>query len=409
MSNSKKTSAWGKWIYWFIFSVAVITVYKTLDNFTDVTSWIANLLNVLMPFSMGILISGLLYIPAKKIENLYRKPKNKFLTKISRGLSILTTYVLVILIIITAIKFIIPAISESVTELLNNLPGYYNEATKAINSIPDNDIISQQDLKDAINNMQNFDLKKYISFESIMEYIKGVINIATSIFDFFVAVIVSVYILMERDSILKFAKKALRAFVKNDEKYNLICKYCTAAGDVFFKFLGGQILDAVIVGIITSIAMIILKIEYAGLLGFVIGLFNLIPYFGAIFAIGIAILVTVFTGGIFQAIWLAIIVILLQQIDANIINPRIIGSSLKVSPILVIFAVTVGGAYFKVLGMFLGVPIAAVIKIILVDYIEYKNRLYEEEKIKEMNKPKRRTATRIKKTVIGEDGTIVEE
>lgn len=407
--NSKKTSAWGKWIYWFIFSVAVITVYKTLDNFTDVTSWIANLLNILTPFSMGILIAGLLYIPAKKIENLYRKPKNKFLTRISRGLSILTTYILVILIIITVIKFIIPAISESVTELMNKWPGYYNEAIKSINSIPDNDLFTQEDLKDIKNNMQNFDLKKYLSFESIMEYIKGVINIATGIFDFFVAIIMSVYILMERESILKFAKKALRAIVKNDEKYNLICKYCTVAGDVFFKFLGGQILDAVIVGIITSIAMMLLKIEYAGLLGFVIGLFNLIPYFGAIFAIGIAILVTVFTGGIFQAIWLAIIVVLLQQIDANIINPRIIGSSLKVSPILVIFAVTVGGAYFKVLGMFLGVPIAAVIKIILVDYVDYKNRVYEEEKIKEMNKPKRRTATRIKKTVIGEDGTVSEE
>ncbi len=407
--NSKKTSAWGKWIYWFIFSVAVITVYKTLDNFTDVTSWIANLLSILTPFSMGILIAGLLYIPAKKIENLYRKPKSKFLTKISRGLSILTTYILVILIIITAIKFIIPAISESVAELMNKWPGYYNEAIKSINSIPDNDLFTQEDLKEIKKNMQNFDLKKYLSFESIMEYIKGVINIATGIFDFFVAIIMSIYILMERDSILSFAKKALRAIVKNDEKYNLICKYCSAAGDVFFKFLGGQIVDAVIVGIITSIAMMLLQIEYAGLLGFVIGLFNLIPYFGAIFAVGIAILVTVFTGGIFKAIWLAVIVILLQQIDANIINPRIIGSSLKVSPILVIFAVTVGGAYFKVLGMFLGVPIAAVIKIILVDYVDYKNRVYEEEKIKEMNKPKRRTATRIKKTVIGEDGTIIEE
>ena len=73
MNSTKKTNPWGKWIYWFLFAVAVITVYKTLDNFTDVTQWFSNLLGILMPFSMGILIAGLLYMPAKKIENLYRK------------------------------------------------------------------------------------------------------------------------------------------------------------------------------------------------------------------------------------------------------------------------------------------------------------------------------------------------
>lgn len=406
MGNTKKTNVWGKWIYWFIFSVAVIVLYKTLDNFTGVTSWISNLLNVLAPFLFGLLIAGLLYIPAKKIENLYKKPNNKFLNKIARGLSIFTTYVLTIFLIVMAIKFIIPAVSQSVTELVDNLPQYYKEATKLVNSIPENDIISKEDLKDVIKNMQEFDWKKYLSLENIMNYVKGVLNIASGIFDFFVAIIVSIYILMERDFILEFGRKALRVLVKNDEKHSMICKYCATSRDVFFKFLGGQIFDAVIVGTITSIAMAIMKVEYAGLLGFMIGLFNLIPYFGAIVACMIAILVTIFTGGILKAAWLAVIIVLLQQIDANIINPRIIGTSLKVSPILVIFAVTVGGAYFNVLGMFLGVPIVAVIKIILVDYVDYKNKLYEEEKIKEMNKPKRRTSTRIKKVVIGEDENI---
>ena len=116
-----------------------------------------------------------------------------------------------------------------------------------------------------------------------------------------------------------------------------------------------------------------MKIKYATLLGFVIGMFNIIPYFGAIVAIAISIIITIFTGGITQAIWLAIIIIVLQQIDANIINPRILGNSLNLSPILVIFSVTVGGAYFKLLGMFLGVPVIALLKIILTEYIEEKN------------------------------------
>ena len=104
------------------------------------------------------------------------------------------------------------------------------------------------------------------------------------------------------------------------------------------------------------------------------GLFNIIPYFGAIIAVAISILITIITGGISQAIIMTIVVVILQQIDANIINPKIIGNSLEMSPILIIFAVTVGGAYFGVLGMFLAVPVAAVLKIVVNDYIELKNK-----------------------------------
>ena len=118
--------------------------------------------------------------------------------------------------------------------------------------------------------------------------------------------------------------------------------------------------------------MSIMHIKYAVLLGFLIGLFNIIPYFGAIAAIVISVIITIFTGGLSQALWLAIVVIILQQIDANIINPRILGASLELSPILVIFSVTVGGSYFGVLGMFLGVPIMALIKLIIDDFITHR-------------------------------------
>ena len=103
-----------------------------------------------------------------------------------------------------------------------------------------------------------------------------------------------------------------------------------------------------------------------------IGIFNIIPFFGAIVAVAIAIFITICTGGISKAIWLAIVVIILQQIDANIINPKILGDKLKISPILVIFSVAFAGAYFGVLGMFLAVPVIAMLKLIINDYLEYK-------------------------------------
>ena len=98
----------------------------------------------------------------------------------------------------------------------------------------------------------------------------------------------------------------------------------------------------------------------------------MIPYVGAIIATAISAIVTLITGGLSQAIWMLIVVIILQQIDANIINPRIVGKSLKISPLLVLFAVTFGGAYFGILGMFLAVPVIAVIKILIDDFIRYK-------------------------------------
>ena len=156
-------------------------------------------------------------------------------------------------------------------------------------------------------------------------------------------------------------------------------KYYKETNSIFYKFISAQIIDAIVVGIITSVAMSIMNVKYAVLLGFMIGLFNIIPYFGAIVAVGIAIIITVFTGGIAKALWLALVIIILQQIDANIINPKILGDSLELSRILIVFSVTFFGAYFGVLGMFLAVPIISLIKILVLDFIDEKNKKKELE------------------------------
>ena len=123
-----------------------------------------------------------------------------------------------------------------------------------------------------------------------------------------------------------------------------------------------------------SIAMSIMGVKYAVLLGFMIGIFNLIPYVGAIVGVAVALLITLLTGGLSQTIWTGIVVIILQQIDANVINPKIVGSSLRLSPLLVIFAITIGGAYFGIFGMFLAVPVATVLKIFVSEYLNFKNK-----------------------------------
>ncbi len=373
MGEKKRTLT--KWLYWFLFAVAVIFVYKTLDNFSAIGAWLKGLLGVLMPFIIGILIAYILYIPSRKVESFYRKFKRpRFISKKARPLAVFTVYLIALILIIIAFRFLIPAVANAVVDFVNNFQGYYSTMMKAIEELPEDSVFKSEEVLNIVNEVKNIDFKQFINMEKIAEYAKGAIDVASKVFDFFVALVVSVYVLLQRRDILNFFRDLSRAMFK-ESTYKSLGRYFDRTNEIFFNFIAGQVLDGFVVGIITSIAMSIMGVKYAVPLGFMIGLFNLIPYFGAIIAVIIATLITFLTGGLTQAILMVVVVTILQQIDANIINPKIIGNSLEISPLLVIFAVTVGGAYMGVWGMFLAVPIIAVIKLFINDYIEYKNKI----------------------------------
>ena len=374
MNEIKKNLS--KWMYYFLLGVAIIIVYKFFDNFTAIGGVIGKFFNVIAPFMAGALLAYLLYIPASRIEKMFSKSKRKLIKKKSRGLSVFITYVLAILVIILLVNVILPVVIDSIIELVNNFQGYWNIAIEKLNALPEDSILKSQQVEEAIKSIgdaiQNIDLKQYVSTERITGYIKSVLGVASGIFDVFVSIVVSVYILLQRNQIYGFFNK-LTMVMFDKKTCDKIGEYIDSTNRIFFKFISSQLIDGIIVGILVTIAMSIIGVKYAVLLGFMIGLFNIIPYFGAIIAVAISILITLITGGISQTLIMAIVVIVLQQIDSNIINPKIIGNSLEISPLLVIFAVTVGGAYFGVLGMFLAVPVAAVLKILINDWLEFKN------------------------------------
>lgn len=371
---------WKKRISWLLIALIVVIVYKMLDNFSNIQEWFGSFFRIMKPFLVGLLISYILFMPCKKIESILLKSKFKFINKKARGLSVIATYIIFVLIIIVIINCIFPILKESVVELVGNIPGYYETLVNKYRELPEDSVLKSDIIKDKMAELSNIDMKQLLSInnEKIIEYVKNIIDVFSGIFDVFVSIIVSVYILLQRTTIMKFLRKFARALFKKNT-YEAVNKYFTKANEVFFTFISSQLLDAVIVGILTTVAMLIIKVKYAPLIGFTIGLFNMIPYIGAIVAVAIGILITFITGGLGKALAMAIVVIILQQIDANIINPKIIGVSLEVSPLLVIFSVTVGGAYFGILGMFLGVPIAVVIKTVLTDWIDNKNKFRDEQ------------------------------
>lgn len=365
----KKEKHWAKWIYWFTFAVAVIAVYKTLDNFGDISIWFSRLMGIVFPFFLGALIAYILYIPSRAIEKALEK--NKIFKNKARPISIFITYILALLVIIFIINIIFPAISESVKDLASNLPEYYSNTMEYVKNQPEDSLLKNESVLKALEDMQKIDITKILNVETVTDYINKVLGIASGIFSAFVTIVISVYVLAERREILNFVRKTNQAFLKKSTCKKLDM-YFDKTNTIFSKFISSQILDALVIGIIMSIALSLMKVKYAVLLGFMIGLFNIIPYFGAIVSIIIAAIITIFTGGFAKAIWMAIVTTILQQIDANIINPKIVKDALKLSPILIIFAVTIGGAYFGIAGMFLAVPIVAVLKLVLMDYLESK-------------------------------------
>lgn len=369
----KERKIWTKWLYWFTFAVAIIVIYKTLDNFKDIGNWFSNFMHIVMPFILGIIIAYILYIPARGLERLLKKIKKiKFIQNKARTISVILVYIIALLILILVINYIIPIICASIVDFVNHFQEYYNIISEKINNLPEDSILKSEVVVNTVSQIGNVNISEYINMEKITQYAQGALSIATGIFNFFVSIIVSAYLLLERGEILQFLRKISNALFEKNTCKN-IAKYFNRTNEIFLKFLASQLLDAIVVGILTSIAMSILGVKYAVLLGVMIGLFNMIPYFGAIIAVIIAAILTFITGGFYQAVWMIIITTILQQIDANIINPKIVGDSLKISPLLVIFAVTVGGAYFNILGMFLAVPVVAVIKVLIGDFIEFKN------------------------------------
>ena len=180
MKNLKSET---KWVYWFTLIVAVVVIYKVLDNFTGIGEWIGNLLKVLSPFLMAILLAYLLYIPCRKIEKAYKKTKR--LKKKARGLAVATTYLLAILVIVIVVNTIWPILSASIIELAGNLPGYYDSAIKYIENLPEDTKYKKEALtvvNDHLNLLSNRDFRSLCQKLSVKEdTLKEIIALITSL------------------------------------------------------------------------------------------------------------------------------------------------------------------------------------------------------------------------------------
>lgn len=356
-------------IWAFICLALLIILYKTVDNINAVGRVIANIFSILKPFLIGFIIAYILNIPCTAIDKKIKGLKYKQLAKRSRSLAITSVYIIFALFIVLAVRMIIPTIYKNILDLYTNLPAY----TKAVT-----DFLAKFELAEKIN-LLNIDptemmnhLSKWLSsidFSKFGQYAQGVVNVTSGVISIFLSIIISIYMLIDKETMKKSIRHILNAFM-SDESVRGLSENAATFNDILSKYIYCQLLDAFIVAILSTIVMSILRVKYALVLGLLIGACNLIPYFGAIIAIVVTIFVTLFTGGLMKAIWTLVMLIVMQQIDANIIGPRIMGNSLELRPLMVIFAVTLGGGLFGVPGMILSVPVFAMCKILAQRYID---------------------------------------
>lgn len=363
------------WFYWVSIGIVLIVVFKLLDNYGQIAAWLNKLIGIVGPFLWAILISYILYAPCRFFERLLTK-KMKNHQKLARGISIAIVYIIALLAIALIIRFVVPGIWSTLRDLVNNATIYYYSINNNEFDIPwlsnwqvVGPWIQENILKPLVDFINGIDLSEMVTPDKIFNYIISTFGIVRAVLNIIVSIVCSIYIMGERKEIVSFLSKWVKS-ATTSKVYTKVKKYFVNGSEIFFTFLTTQLLDGIIIGTILSIIFVIMKVKYGIVLGEMIGLFNLIPFFGPIIGVIIAVLITILTGGWKQAILLGVIAIIVSQIDSNLINPKLTGNRLKISPLLVIVAVTIGGAYFGPLGMFLAVPIATLIKAIIDDNIK---------------------------------------
>ncbi len=361
-----------KYLGLFLVSVALIIVYKTFDNFGVVIDFFAKILELLTPFFIGAGIAFVLKRPCRHIEIMFRKTKIHFLRKYRRGFAVLSIYAIVIAAIVLIMKAIIPQLVESISRFVDQLPSMLNALAEWINSFGIYNIedVSVEKLLESdlfsLNSIMNA-----FNFQNINKYAKSVMNFGASVVDIFLGIIISVYILLERKSIKRAFSRFSRTFVPEKIRRNT-AYYCKTVANFINRYISCQLLDACIVFVLCLIVLSIMNTEYAALIALMVGSFNLIPYFGAFLAILISALIILVTDGFISALVLVVVLVVLQQVDTNIIQPRLVASSLSIKPLLVILGVVLGGGLFGIIGIFVGVPLVALFKNIFVDIIDKK-------------------------------------
>lgn len=367
---------------YFLVIVACILVYFAMLRIEAISNTFSKIMDILKPVLYGCLIAYFLNPIVRKVDQylvpaLEKNMKNKEKAKnLSRSIGVAAAVVVMIAVVTALINMMIPELINSIRNLIFTLPSQINQLVKQVNNIKLDDSTMTSMLKNAMNeastSLQNWirtDLLNKVN-ELMTHLTVGLYTLVMEMFHAVVGVIVSVYILFGKEKFISQSKKATYAIFPA-ERANLLIHIAVKTNEIFGGFIIGKIIDSIIIGILCFVGTSILNMPYAMLVSVIVGVTNVIPFFGPyIGAIPSAILIAL-TNPV-KGIYFLIFILLLQQFDGNILGPKILGNSTGLSAFWVIVSILLGGGLFGIVGMLFGVPTFAVIYYVIKLLVDNK-------------------------------------
>ena len=342
------------WSNLFVVCVG-IAFYLFLSNFDEVRLRLNSLGKVIQPFVAGFALAYLLNIPASYLE------KNFFTRfKFRRMLSILTSYLLAVLLLAVLLSSVVPQVVQSVVDLVNNSEGYINNLNATALWLSDRFGLDQQELEPLLISYQDL-LRRAASLitAALPQLLDFGMAVGNGLVTALTAVISSVYMLTSKHALIGQLRRVTYALLSRD-KADRVLRISRQANEVFSGFIAGKIIESAIIGMLCFAGMTIFRMQYALLISVVVGVTNVIPFFGPFIGAIPSIMILLIVDP-WDALYFGIFVLALQQFDGNILGPKILGDSTGLSPIWVLVAIIVGGGLFGFAGMLLGVPTFAVL------------------------------------------------
>lgn len=329
-------------------------------------------LNVFQPIIIGFVFAYLFnFFLVLYEDKIIVRSNNKKIIKRKRGLGIMLTYLTVGFLFFLFLKFIFPQLLSSLAGLVNEIPDYISNISRKIVEFSD-----KLNINDEYNKVILERWNQFVAFT--LDFVTNLIpkignftrDILASIWNIVLGIIVSIYLLVDKERFLALSKKMTYGLLP-EKRADRTVELVQRADHIFGRFLGGKVLDSVIIGILTLIILLLVRMPYANLVAFIIGVTNVIPFFGPFIGAIPSFFIILFESPT-MAVWFLLIILIIQQIDGNIIGPKILGESLGISAFWILFSLLVAGKLFGFIGLVIGVPLFVFIYSIIKDNIELR-------------------------------------
>ena len=350
---------------WFCVVGACIAFYLLLNNLGYFLGRIGIFINILSPFAGGIVIA---YILDPMVKFFYAKLfKEK---KGTRGFAILLAYAVAILLLMLLAWLVVPQIVNSIGMLFTNFPSYIQGVQEMLLYVQSEYGIDLQQATKMLDDSEAMVKEIYaMATDAMPQIVASIGSVASNFVAIFTSIAASIYMLADKDHLLHQLRTLAHAFLPEKVASNTL-RICHYANVNFTGFFVGKIIDSAIIGVITFVAMTILRLDFAVLISVFIGITNIIPVFGPFIGAIPSVFILLLIDPL-QAVIFCVLILIIQQLDGNFIGPKILGSSIGISALWILFSIVVGGDLFGIVGMVVGVPVFATLYGLAQEFVHY--------------------------------------